>query len=61
MATTGQQRDDEARTRLLARENAYRTAFKAHLRTETARTVPPAHLCRRACRNRPPATCRPTR
>lgn len=40
MAATGRQREDEARTHLLAREAAYRDAFKPHLRTETARRRP---------------------
>jgi hypothetical protein len=34
------QQQDEARTRILAREAAYRAAFKPHLRTETTRTIP---------------------
>jgi hypothetical protein len=40
MAATNRQREDEARARLLARETAYRTAFKAHLRVETERVIP---------------------
>jgi hypothetical protein len=40
MAATQRQQEDEARSRLLARETAYRTAFKPQLRIETARTVP---------------------
>jgi hypothetical protein len=34
------QQQDEARARILAREAAYRAAFKPHLRTETTRTIP---------------------
>jgi hypothetical protein len=40
ITATDRQRADEARTRLLAREAAYREAFKPHLRTETARRRP---------------------
>jgi hypothetical protein len=40
MAATAQQQRDEACQRTLARETAYRTAFKPHLRCETTRTIP---------------------
>jgi hypothetical protein len=40
MATTARQRQDEASQRTLARETAYRTAFRPHLRCETERDVP---------------------
>jgi hypothetical protein len=37
---TTRQQQDEARALILAREAAYRAAFKPHLRTETTRTIP---------------------
>jgi hypothetical protein len=40
VAATERQRDDEARIEILARETAYRAAFKPHLRTETTRAIP---------------------
>ena len=40
VAATTRQQQDEARARMLARETAYRAAFKPHLRTETTRTIP---------------------
>jgi hypothetical protein len=40
MEATDWQLRDEARARILARETAYRAAFKPHLRAETARTRP---------------------
>lgn len=40
VAATERQRRDEAGRDILARETAYRAAFKPHLRTETARSVP---------------------
>ena len=40
IASTDSQRQDEASQRTLARETAYRTTFKPHLRCETARAVP---------------------
>jgi hypothetical protein len=40
MAATARQQQDEASQRTLAREAAYRTAFKPHLRCETERAIP---------------------
>ena len=40
VAATTRQQQDEARALILAREAAYRAAFKPHLRTETTRTIP---------------------
>ena len=40
MATTARQQQDEASQHILARETAYRTAFKPHLRCETEREIP---------------------
>ena len=40
LAATERQRRDERRGKVPARENAYRSAFKPHLRVETARSVP---------------------
>jgi hypothetical protein len=40
MAATSQQQEDEWRSKVLARETAYRAAFTPHLRTETARAIP---------------------
>jgi len=40
VAATTRQQQDEARALILARETAYRAAFKPHLRTETTRTIP---------------------
>lgn len=40
MAATNRQREDEWRVKVLAAEKAYVASFRAHLRTETARTVP---------------------
>jgi len=40
MAATARQQHDEASQRTLAREAAYRTAFKPHLRCETERAIP---------------------
>ena len=40
ISATAQQRQDEACQRILARETAYRTAFKPHLRCETERDIP---------------------
>jgi hypothetical protein len=40
VAATVQQQHDEACQRILARETAYRAAFRPHLRTETTRTIP---------------------
>jgi hypothetical protein len=40
VAATAQQQHDEACQRILARETAYRAAFRPHLRTETTRTIP---------------------
>jgi hypothetical protein len=40
VAATEQQQHDEACQHILARETAYRAAFKPHLRCETARTIP---------------------
>jgi hypothetical protein len=40
VAATTHQQQDEARALILAREAAYRAAFKPHLRTETTRTIP---------------------
>jgi hypothetical protein len=40
MAATQRQQEDDARSRLLARETAHRTAFKPHLRVETERVIP---------------------
>ncbi|HZT86984.1 MAG TPA: hypothetical protein VFA12_03375, partial [Stellaceae bacterium] len=40
VAATERQRRDDAGRDILARETAYRAAFKPHLRTETARSVP---------------------
>ena len=40
MEATSRQRQDEARTRLLAQERHHAASFQPHLRTETARTVP---------------------
>ena len=37
---TARQQHDEGCQRILARETAYRAAFKPHLRTETSRTIP---------------------
>jgi len=39
-AATARQQQDEASQRTLARETAYRTAFKPHLRCETERAIP---------------------
>jgi hypothetical protein len=44
VAATASQREDEASQRTLAREAAYRTAFKPHLRCETDRVVPDPFL-----------------
>jgi len=40
ISATAQQRQDEASRRALNREDAYRTAFKPHLRCETERDIP---------------------
>jgi hypothetical protein len=40
ISTTARQQQDEACQSILAREAAYRTAFKPHLRCETERTIP---------------------
>jgi hypothetical protein len=40
MAATAQQQRDEASQLILARETAYRTAFRPHLRCETEREIP---------------------
>ena len=40
MEATSRQRQDEWRTRLLAKERHHAASFQPHLRTETARTVP---------------------
>jgi hypothetical protein len=40
VAATTRQQQDEARALILAREAAYRAAFRPHLRTETTRTIP---------------------
>jgi hypothetical protein len=40
LLATARQQHNEARGQILARENAYRAAFRPHLRCETARTVP---------------------
>jgi transcriptional regulator with XRE-family HTH domain len=40
MAATARQQQDEASQRILARETAYRTAFRPHLRCETEREIP---------------------
>jgi hypothetical protein len=40
VAATTRQQQGEARALILAREAAYRAAFKPHLRTETTRTIP---------------------
>ena len=39
-AATARQQQDKASQRTLARETAYRTAFKPHLRCETEREIP---------------------
>jgi hypothetical protein len=39
-AATARQQQDKASQRTLARETAYRTAFKPHLRCETERAIP---------------------
>jgi hypothetical protein len=44
VAATTRQQQDEARALILAREAAYRAAFKPHLRTETTRTIPSRSL-----------------
>jgi hypothetical protein len=40
LLATARQQHDEAKGQILARENAYRAAFRPHLRCETLRTVP---------------------
>jgi hypothetical protein len=40
MAATARQQQDEANQRTLARETAYRIAFRPHLRCETERAIP---------------------
>jgi hypothetical protein len=40
VSATARQQQDEASQRILAREVAYRTAFRPHLRCETTRTIP---------------------
>ena len=40
MEATSQQRQDECRTRLLAKERHHAASFQPHLRSETARTIP---------------------
>jgi hypothetical protein len=40
LLATAHQQHDEKRVQILARESAYRSAFRPHLRCETARTVP---------------------
>jgi hypothetical protein len=40
LLATARQQHDEAREQILAREDAYRAAFRPHLRCETTRTVP---------------------
>jgi hypothetical protein len=52
MATTARQQQDEACQRILAREAAYGTAFKPHLRCEPERAIPGAPFCRCAADKR---------
>jgi hypothetical protein len=40
LMATARQQEDEARTRMLERENAYRTSFRPHLQIQTERRVP---------------------
>ena len=44
LLATARQQHDEARVQILARENAYRAAFRPHLRCETATHGPAAYF-----------------
>ena len=58
VAATTRQQQDEARALILAREAAYKAAFKPHLRTENRPHNPGADLHRRPTRNSPVAARR---
>jgi hypothetical protein len=61
LLATARQQHDEAREQILAREKAYRAAFRPHLRCETARTVPAAYFPGCTYRNRSTASSSRTR